>query len=139
MSSSIKRQEQQAKDVQEAEAARLDAAREGASAPVQEDVQEAPVTEAPEAPGAYSVEALAERVGASQKDVRRWLRARVRDAGRGDILPGKGGRYAFDGATLEALARAYGASKASKGTHAPGVLIASLLAPSAPSQEAPQA
>lgn len=131
MSSKRNEQEQAPQDVQDVQ--------DGA-------VQEQDVTEAPEAPeatqeaqGAYSVAALAERVGASQKDVRRWLRARVREAGRGDVLPGKGGRYAFDGATLDALARAYGATKGAKGTTAPGLLLASLFAPVAPEGEAPEA
>lgn len=77
----------------------------------------------------FGVEALAEATGASSKDVRRWLRAQARDAGAGDVLPGKGGRYAFTQAHVEALARAYGASKARKGTSAPAEAIVSALAP----------
>jgi hypothetical protein len=82
-----------------------------------------------EAQGAtfYGVEALAEATGASSKDVRRWLRAQAREAGAGDVLPGKGGRYAFDAPTIEALARAYGASKARKGTAEAGRMIAARL------------
>lgn len=90
---------------------------------------------APEsAPQGVGVEALASAVGASQKDVRRWLRAQTREAlgraGAADVLPGKGGRYAFTPAHVEALARAYGASKASKGTTAPATAILAALAPS---------
>lgn len=77
----------------------------------------------------YGVEALAEATGASSKDVRRWLRSQAREAGAGDVLPGKGGRYAFSADHVEALARAYGASKARKGTTAPGAAIVAALAP----------
>lgn len=85
-----------------------------------------------EAQGAtfYGVEALAEATGATSKDVRRWLRSQAREAGAADVLPGKGGRYAFDAATVEALAQAYGASKARKGTTEAGRMIAARLAPS---------
>lgn len=79
----------------------------------------------------YGVEALAEATGASSKDVRRWLRSQAREAGAGDVLPGKGGRYAFDAPTVEALAQAYGASKARKGTAEAGRIIAARLAPTA--------
>lgn len=78
----------------------------------------------------YGVEALAEATGASSKDVRRWLRSQAREAGAGDVLPGKGGRYAFDAPTVEALAQAYGASKARKGTAEAGRAIVARLAPS---------
>jgi hypothetical protein len=81
----------------------------------------------PEAQTFYGVEALAEATGASAKDVRRWLRSQAREAQAGDSLPGKGGRYAFSKAHVEALARAYGASKARKGTIAPADAIVAAL------------
>lgn len=97
------------------------------------------IVEAPaEAPVGVGVEALASAVGASPKDVRRWLRAQTREAlgkaGAAEALPGKGGRYAFTPADVEALARAYGASKASKGTRAPASAILAALAPTAPAE-----
>lgn len=76
----------------------------------------------------YGVEAIAEAAGASAKDVRRWLRAQAREAGAGDVLPGKGGRYAFAPEHVEALARAYAAGKARKGTTLPGAAIMAALA-----------
>lgn len=101
------------------------------------EAQDAPVQDgaatAPEAQQAHGVEALALAVGATSKDVRRWLRAQTREAlgraGAQDVLPGKGGRYAFTPADVEALARAYGASKAQRGTRAPAAAIMAALAP----------
>ena len=79
--------------------------------------------------GAYGIQALVEATGAQAKDVRRWLRSQVRHIGAGDTLPGKGGRYAFTSAQVSALASAYAASKARKGTTASAeALTASLLA-----------
>lgn len=105
----------------------------------QTNVPAAPAVEAPaveEAPSGVGVAALAAAVGASQKDVRRWLRAQTRDAlgraGAADVLPGKGGRYAFTPEDVEALARAYGASKGAKGTRAPAAAILAAITPPAP-------
>lgn len=93
--------------------------------------QDSTTTGAPEAQAQsfYGVEALAEATGASAKDVRRWLRAQAREAGAGDVLPGKGGRYAFSATHVEALARAYGASKARKGTTGAADAIMAALTP----------
>ena len=87
----------------------------------------APASDAPE--GAYGIAALVEATGAQAKDVRRWLRANVKAIGKADTLPGKGGRYAFTSAQVTALAGAYAASKARKGTTARAeALTASLIA-----------
>lgn len=75
----------------------------------------------------YGIGALVEATGAAPKDVRRWLRAQTRLAGAGDMLPGKGGRYAFTAEHVEALAKAYSTSKARKGTSAPAAAIVSAL------------
>lgn len=96
----------------------------------QEAPVEAPVTEAPKAPeGTLSVSDVAEAAGVTSKDLRRWLRAQARNAGAGDALPGKGGRYAFTVEQAGAIVGAYGRSKASKGTQAPAVAILAALAP----------
>lgn len=97
---------------------------------------EAPaVTEAPvEAQGALSVADVAEQAGVSQKDMRRWLRAQARTIGAGDALPGKGGRYAFTPEQAQALAQAYGRSKAQRGTQAPAQAILAALAPVTPAE-----
>ena len=93
---------------------------------------QAPVTDEPKAPeGALSVADVAEQAGVSQKDMRRWLRAQARNAGAGDALPGKGGRYAFTPEQASALVSAYGRSKAQRGTQAPAQAILSALAPEA--------
>ena len=89
----------------------------------------APAAAAAPVEGAYGIAALVEATGAQAKDVRRWLRAQVRHIGAGETLPGKGGRYAFTSAQVSALASAYAASKARKGTTASAeALTASLLA-----------
>lgn len=107
-------------------------ARKAPQAPqVQDSNVEAPAVdapvEAPQAPMHVGVEALAAAIGATPKDVRRWLRAQTREAlgraGAAEALPGKGGRYAFTAAHVEALAGAYAASKARKGTQAPASAI----------------
>ena len=104
-------------------------ARKAPQAPqVQDSNVEAPAVDAPvEAPMHVGVEALAAAIGATPKDVRRWLRAQTREAlgraGAAEALPGKGGRYAFTAAHVEALAGAYAASKARKGTQAPASAI----------------
>lgn len=90
----------------------------------------APVEAAPE--GALSVADVAEAAGVTQKDMRRWLRAQARHAGAGDVLPGKGGRYAFTPGQAEAIVSAYGRSKAQRGTSAPAEAILAALAPVAP-------
>lgn len=84
---------------------------------------------APEAQGAISVAMLAEEAGVSSKDMRRWLRAQARNAGAGEALPGKGGRYAFTPEQAQALVSAYGRSKAQRGTHAPAEAILAALSP----------
>lgn len=90
--------------------------------------ESAPEQSAPEsAPSALTVADIAEQAGASQKDVRRWLRAQARNAGAGDVLPGKGGRYAFTPEQASALVSAYGRSKAQRGTTAPASAIVSAL------------
>jgi hypothetical protein len=92
----------------------------------------APEASAPEAQGALSVADVAEQAGVSQKDMRRWLRAQARNAGAGDVLPGKGGRYAFTAEQASALVSAYGRSKAQRGTSAPAAaILAALGAPEA--------
>ena len=104
-------------------------------APVQDaPVQDAPVSAPQDAPeGALSVADVAEAAGVSQKDMRRWLRAQARQAGAGDVLPGKGGRYAFTPAQAQALVSAYGRSKAQRGTQAPAqAILSALSAPKAP-------
>ena len=88
--------------------------------------QEAP-QEAPE--GALSVADVAEQAGVTSKDLRRWLRAQARNAGAGDALPGKGGRYAFTPEQASAIVGAYGRSKAQRGTHAPADAILAALTP----------
>lgn len=98
--------------------------------------------QAPEAPAVslvkvQGVEALAEAVGATQKDVRRWLRAQTRAAAAtpqeaAEALPGKGKRYAFTDEQVQALAALYGARKGAAGTQAPASLILAALAPAAP-------
>jgi len=96
------------------------------SAPTSAPEASAP-TVAPEAQGALSVADVAEQAGVSQKDMRRWLRAQARNAGAGDALPGKGGRYAFTPEQASALVSAYGRSKAQRGTTAPGAAILAAL------------
>jgi hypothetical protein len=101
-------------------------------APVKAEAPAVP-TEAPKAPeGALSVADVAEQAGVSQKDMRRWLRAQARNAGAGDALPGKGGRYAFTPEQAAAIVGAYGRSKAQRGTQAPAAAILSALASQAP-------
>lgn len=62
---------------------------------------------------ALGTEALCDAIGGnvSPKDVRRWLRAATREAlgraGAAEILPGRGGAYAFTAEQVESLARAY--------------------------------
>lgn len=80
--------------------------------------------------GALSASQVAEMAGAAPKDFRRWMRAQARSAGAGDALPGKGGRYAYTQAQAEAIVKAYGTSKARKGTSAPAAAILAALAPS---------
>jgi len=81
-----------------------------------------------EAQGTFvGIEALVEATGANAKDVRRWIRAQARAVGAGDTLPNKGGRYAFTEAQVAALARAYAASKARKGTNATAQALMSAL------------
>lgn len=93
---------------------------------------ETPAVKAPEAPqGALSVADVAEQAGVSQKDMRRWLRAQARNAGAGEALPGKGGRYAFTAEQASAIVGAYGRSKAQRGTQAPAEAILAALTPSA--------
>lgn len=117
-----------------------------AQAPVGFEQQrpQAPAVEAPkvslaklEAPKALTVEDIASAVGASPKDVRRWLRKQTRAAASSaaearEALPGKGGRYAFTQAQAQALIGAYGRSKGAVGTQAPALLILAALAPEAP-------
>lgn len=93
------------------------------------NVEAAPVEA--QAQATYGVEALVEATGASAKDVRRWLRAKAREAQAGDALPGKGGRYAFTPEGVEALARAYVTSKARKGSTLAGEAIMAALTPDA--------
>jgi transposase-like protein len=96
------------------------------NAPKAQDVT--PEQEAPKAPeSALSVADVAEQAGVTSKDMRRWLRAQARNAGAGDALPGKGGRYAFTAEQAGAIVGAYGRSKASKGTQAPAVAILAAL------------
>lgn len=89
---------------------------------------EAPVQDAPVQH--YGIEALIEATGANGKDVRRWLRSQAKALDVSDTLPGKGGRYAFTAAHVEALAKAYSTSKARKGTSAPADAIVSALSAS---------
>lgn len=96
-----------------------------ASAPKVAPVESAPES-APE--GALTVADVAEQAGVTSKDMRRWLRAQARQAGAGEALPGKGGRYAFTPEQASALVSAYGRSKAQRGTHAPGAAILAALA-----------
>ena len=113
------------------------------NAPAPVKAPEAPaVTEAPaEAPqGALSVADVAEAAGVTSKDLRRWLRAQTREAlgrnGAAEVLPGKGGRYAFTPEQAQALVSAYGRSKAQRGTQAPAAAILSALAtPMAPGED----
>lgn len=91
--------------------------------------QSAPQASAPEAQGALSVADVAEQAGVTQKDMRRWLRAQARNAGAGDALPGKGGRYAFTPEQASAIVSAYGRSKAQRGTSAPAEAILAALTP----------
>jgi hypothetical protein len=89
-----------------------------------EGAQDSAPQDAPqEAQGALSVAHLAEQAGVSQKDMRRWLRAQARNAGAGDVLPGKGGRYAFTGEQAALIVAAYGRSKATRGTLAPAAAL----------------
>lgn len=88
---------------------------------------QAPEQSAPE--GALSVAHVAEQAGVSQKDMRRWLRAQARQAGAGEALPGKGGRYAFTPEQASAIVSAYGRSKAQRGTQAPAAAILAALTP----------
>ncbi len=92
---------------------------------VKVDAPVAPV--APVESSAFGVQALADAVGASPKDVRRWLRSQTRStlgrAGAADVLPGKGGRYAFTQDDIDAYARAYGRAKGAKGTRLAASLI----------------
>ena len=78
----------------------------------------------------YGIGALIEATGANGKDVRRWLRSQAKALDVSDTLPGKGGRYAFTAAHVEALAKAYSTSKARKGTSAPADAIVSALSAS---------
>lgn len=86
-------------------------------------------TEAPtsEAQGALTVADIAEQAGVTSKDMRRWLRAQARNAGAGEALPGKGGRYAFTPEQASAIVGAYGRSKAQRGTNAPAEAILAAL------------
>lgn len=84
-----------------------------------------------EAQGALSTNDVCAIAGAEPKAFRRWLRAQARNAGAGDALPGKGGRYGYTPEQAEALAGAYTRAKASKGTHAPAAAILAALAPEA--------
>lgn len=94
-------------------------------------------TEAPEAQeqATETVESIASAVGATPKDVRRWLRAQTRatlgKAGAADVLPGKGGRYAFTPTQAQQIGALYGTRKAQAGTQAPALAILSALAPQA--------
>lgn len=97
----------------------------------QDKSTETKATKAPVEAKALSVEALAERLSVTPKDVRRWLRSQAKAAKATDTLPGKGGRYAFTEAQAEALCSAYGRTKAAKGTHAPAEAIIAALTPSA--------
>lgn len=92
-----------------------------------QDTTQAQAQEAQE--GTLSASDVAALAGVSAKDLRRWMRTQARSAGAGDALPGKGGRYAYTQAQAEAIARAYGASKASKGTQAPAAAILAALSP----------
>lgn len=89
--------------------------------------QDVPAVEAQAQAQHFGIEALVEATGAPAKDVRRWLRAQARNAGAGEALPGKGGRYAFTAAHIEALAGAYAKGKARKGTAAPADAITKAL------------
>lgn len=97
----------------------------------------APEVEAPSAPvslekATETVATIAEAIGAREKDVRRWLRAQTRatlgKAGAADVLPGKGGRYAFTPSQAREIGALYGARKATAGTQAPALAILAALA-----------
>lgn len=83
-------------------------------------VQDAPVQH-------YGIGALIEATGANGKDVRRWLRSQAKALDVSDTLPGKGGRYAFTEAHVQALAVAYKSSKARKGSAATADALVSAL------------
>lgn len=92
---------------------------------------------APQAPvntGAKTLgtEALAEACGVGAKEIRRWLRGMTRDivgrAAASELLPGRGGAYAFSPNEVEALARAFRTRGARKATSAPATAILDGLA-----------
>ena len=80
-----------------------------------------------------AIKARPQGAGVTGKDVRRWLRTNVRAVATPEqareALPGKGGRYAFTAAQVEAFARAYVTRKAQQGTNAPASILMAALAP----------
>lgn len=100
------------------------------------EAEGAPVAPEAQESATETVESIAAAVGATPKDVRRWLRAQTRGAlgkaGAADVLPGKGGRYAFTPSQAQAITALYGARKATAGTQAPALAILAALAPQAP-------